>query len=152
MAVVGARLMFQAGSRTITGNLSGKFLHCTMRPPQGGALPSAGDYEILPPVSDPIYGRLAVMAPVGGLGATKDVDKSRSACSGFFEKPDAAPRAMSGRRMDFEPDRTHGAGGGQVFVLSDRPVLGRNSVVVSSGFADLMDALQTSGGARLTVG
>jgi hypothetical protein len=36
-------------------------------------------------------------------------------------------------------------------VLSDRPVLGRNSIVVSSGFADLMDALQTSGGARVRV-
>ena len=70
MAVVATRLMFQAGSRTITGSLGGRFLHCTMRPPQGGALPPAGDYEILPPVSDPIYGRLAVMAPAGGSGAT----------------------------------------------------------------------------------
>jgi hypothetical protein len=146
MAIVGARLMFQVGSRTITGNLSGKFLHCTVRPAQGGALPPAGDYEILPPVSDPIYGRLAVMAPAGGLGATKDVDKSTPAVRGkLIVKPYAAPPVVA---MKFE---TPGAGGGPVFVLSDRPVLGRNCIVVGSGFADLMDALQTAGGARVRV-
>jgi len=171
MAVVGARLMFQAGSRTITGSLGGKFLHCTMRPPQGGALPPAGDYEILPPVSDPVYGRLAVMASVGGSGATKDPDKGTVIGQKWFRKPDAAKfwekplatavsgkvfqkplaTAVSDRRIAFKPDQTPGAAGAQVFVLSDRPVLGRNSIVVGSGFADLMDALQTAGGARVTM-
>ena len=151
MAVVGARLMFQVGSRTIAGNLSGKFLHCTMRPAQGGALPPAGEYEILPPVSDPIYGRLALIVPAGGSAAIRigkhgrlsatisdvsvQVCFGKSAVSGFIERPDT----------------TKSAAGGQVFVLSDRPVLGRNCIVVSSGFADLMDGLQTSGGARVTV-
>lgn len=173
MAVVGARLMFQAGSRTITGSLGGRFLHCTMRPPQGGALPPAGDYEILPPVSDPVYGRLAVMAPVGG-----SFNPPAAGCRSYpavtqklFFKPDAAKfwekplatavsgkvfqkplaTAVSDRRIAFKPDQTPGAAGAQVFVLSDRPVLGRNSIVVGSGFADLMDALQTAGGARVTM-
>jgi hypothetical protein len=124
-----AALTFQISSRTITGSLGGKFLYCTMRPLQGGVVPPAGDFKIQPPVSDPIYGRIALMAPVGG-------SLILSAVSGkFFLKP----------------DRTPGAGGGPVFVLSDRPVLGRNCIVVNSGYADLMDALQTSGGAMVTV-
>jgi hypothetical protein len=167
------RLMFQVGSRTIVGSLGGRFLHCTMRPAQGGALPPAGDYAILPPVSDPIYGRLALMAPVGGSGAVdvrwklvvnpsavsgKLVDKPlTTAVSGkVFEKPDARRTAIGQKLfekpIDFQKaDPIHSAGGGQVFVLSDRPVLGRNCIVVSSGFADLMDGLQKAGGARVTV-
>lgn len=206
MAVVATRLMFQAGSRTIAGNLGGKFLHCTMRPAQGGALPPAGEYEILPPVIDPIYGRLALMTPVGGSGgilAQKHPDKlfnlaavsdkrfyppavsdkvyqkpdaalpalsgkvfpkmsgklSPAASASFFLKPDAAkfgekPLATAVSDKFFQkPDASPpSAAGGQVFVLSDRPVLGRNCIVVSSGFADLMDGLQTSGGARVRVG
>jgi len=158
MAVIGARLMFQAGSRTIAGSLGGRFLHCTMRPAQGGALPPAGDYEILPPMNDPIYGRVALMVPVGVAGAIRTgltMEKAVQSSVAFL-KPDVTPTAkgqkdyekpMAARRMGHPP----GAAGGQAFVLSDRPVLGRNSIVVSSGFADLMDALQTSGGARVTV-
>jgi hypothetical protein len=150
MAVVATRLMFQVASRAIAGNLGGKPVHCMMRPAQGGALPPAGDYEILPPVSDPIYGRLALMAPAGQLAAIEwnwttapagglaASEKYLKDAAKFWEKP----------LGEQKPDS---AGGGGVFVLSDRPVLGRNCIVVSSGFADLMDALQTSGGARVTV-
>ena len=43
------------------------------------------------------------------------------------------------------------AAAGQVFVLSNRPIAGQNSLVVSSGYADLMDALRAAGGASVTV-
>jgi hypothetical protein len=36
-------------------------------------------------------------------------------------------------------------------VLSSRPILGQNSLVVMIGHADLMDALQAAGGASVTV-
>ena len=39
----------------------------------------------------------------------------------------------------------------EVLVLSDKPIAGRNCLVVSLGFADLMLGLQVSGGATLTV-
>jgi hypothetical protein len=166
-------LNFGRSTRVIAGSLGGKFLHCTMRPARGGALPPAGEYEILRPVIDPIYGRLALMAPVGGSGgilAEKHPDKLSAIGQKLFQKPNATLPAVSGRlpgKLDAsavsalfikfdqaspatgKPIDTHGTAGGQVFVLSDRPVLGRNCIVVSSGFADLMDALQTSGGARV---
>ena len=181
MSSIGAmRLLFQAGSRTIAGNLAGKFLCCTMRPPQGGALPPAGDYVILPPMNDPIYGRVALMAPVGRAGGIRpELTMQKCLATATFLKPDVTPAAVSGKLLEkplgaaaigakvfqkpgatatsigakvFEkPLEKRGAGAGQVFVLSDRPVLGRNCVVVSSGFADLMDSLQTAGGAGVTV-
>ncbi len=39
-----------------------------------------------------------------------------------------------------------------VFVLTSRPISGQKSLVVTSGFADLLDALQTAGGTTVTVG
>ena len=39
----------------------------------------------------------------------------------------------------------------EVLVLSDKPIAGRNCLIVSLGFADLMLGLQASGGAALTV-
>jgi hypothetical protein len=160
------RLLFQAGSRVISGNLAGKFLNCTMRPPQGGALPPAGDYQILAPMNDPIYGRVALMVSVGGSGAV-DVGLTLQKClvavgaasRGGWDvtvnakalKPDVRSTAMSNRKMGMPDASPPGQTSGQVFVLSNKPVLGRNCVVVSSGFADLMDGLQAAGGARVTV-
>jgi len=145
--------MFQVGSRVIAGNLGGKALCCSMRPAQGGTLPPAGDYQILAPMNDPVYGRVALMAPVGGSGAV-DVGLTLQKCL-------VAVGAASGAGWDFSVtvnkkgfklDATPaGATSGQCFVLSNQPVLGRNCIVVSSGFADLMDGLQAAGGARVTV-
>jgi len=39
----------------------------------------------------------------------------------------------------------------EILVLSDRPIAGRNCLVASLGHADLMLALQATGGATLTV-
>lgn len=177
MAIAATRLMFQLGSRVIAGNLGGKSLCCAMRPAQGGTLPPAGDYEILPPMNDPVYGRVALMVPVGGSGAVR-AQMAMQKClvtAKLFMKPDWGTPAVAtkfetppavgmkferpaGVGMKFERPpavgtkfERPGANGGQVFVLSNRPVLGRNCIVISSGFADLMDGLQTSGGARVTV-
>jgi hypothetical protein len=77
----------------------------------------------------------------------------------LFVKPDAGGTAIS-EKLFVKPDYTTKAKKfdsgdirqtGQVFVLSNKPVLGRNCIVISSGFADLMDGLQTAGGARVTV-
>lgn len=152
------RLLFQAGSRTIAGNLAGKPLYCTLRPPQGGSLPPAGDYGILPPMDDPIYGRVALMAPFGGSGAIltqltmqKCMVTAMPTASGAYEffKPDAM--AVSNKKFSKPDAPSSGVAGGPCFVISNQPVLGRNCIIVSAGFADLMDGLQAAGGARVTV-
>ena len=42
-------------------------------------------------------------------------------------------------------------GGDGSFVLSSRPIAGKNTLVISLGYADLMDALRAAGGASVTV-
>jgi hypothetical protein len=138
--------MFQAGSRVIAGNLAGISLYCTLRPSQGGALPPAGDYEISAPVSDPIYGKLALMTPAGGSAAIpigkfeKHLQKSDHELANTFA-------SVSGFLKFWRP----GASGGPFFVISGQPIVGRSTIIVTAGFADLMDGLQTAGGANVTV-
>jgi hypothetical protein len=40
---------------------------------------------------------------------------------------------------------------GQLYVLSDRPIPGRNCIIMSSGFADVMSALKAAGGGLITI-
>ena len=160
---VATRLRFQVASRTITGNLGPNFFHCMMWPAQGGTLPPAGDYEIVPQASQPAYGwgRFALMTAVAGDYAGKGThipekgthipekgthipERSRFDFTAK-QKPDGSKQKPDGIRQ--KPDGT--AAGD--FVLSDRPVWGQNCIVVSFGFDGLMDALQTAGGARATV-
>ena len=50
-------------SSALTAFVGGKSLHVMVRP---GAPPPPGNYEIHPPVNDPIYGMVALMVPTGG--------------------------------------------------------------------------------------
>lgn len=72
----------------------------------------------------------------------------------------AAARAQSSKVDAPRSALTAAAGGGaaevkygtkEVLVLSDKPIAGRNCLVVSQGFADLMLGLVASDGATLTV-
>jgi hypothetical protein len=111
--MLGTRLTCNVRSGSITGIIGGKALHCVMGRSQGGANLPSGEYQIVSPQNDVIFGTIALIVPAEKWGA---------------------PGALEA-----------------TFVLSDRPILGRNSVIVQSGFADLMDALKVSGGATLQV-
>jgi hypothetical protein len=144
--VKGDRLSCGPPVATIIGNIAGKALHVTMRLSQVGPAPPAGAYDIHPPVNDPIYGLIALMTPStsspgaavthttkmegGGMTATEKVFRPQAS---FFIKQGGMTST------------------GQVFVLSSRPILGQNSLVISHGFADLMDALTAAGGASVAL-
>jgi len=136
-AICGGRLMFQLRSGTLAGNLGTRFLYCMIRPGKDWAVPPAGDYEILPPRNDPIYGRFAVMVRSGSGGGTRL--GSALAC------------ATAGAAVATAVGFADSTAAGQIFVLSGGQVSGRNNIIFSSGFPEFMDALQTGGGARVTV-
>ena len=155
------------------GNIGGKELHFTARPAKHGAHPPPGHYQIHAPTHDPIYGMVALMTPLGPQVAAgaKLVDKERSADKfmpsydkfaplGIKDSPAAgkvAPpsydwiKAGKGMGAVGIKDRP-GTYANHTFVLSSRPILGQNSLVVMVGFADLMDALHAAGGASVSVG
>jgi hypothetical protein len=77
------RLEYRSRSNVISGNLAGKTLHCVIR--AGGAFPSAGTYEIGPLRSDPIFGKFALLMPVGGV-------QGKGAPASIGAQIDAGPR------------------------------------------------------------
>jgi hypothetical protein len=125
----------------ITGMIGGKALHLSVRPAQPGSHPPPGNYVIHPPVNDPIYGMVALMtASSPGGGSLNETRPNTVATAHGWNLAVAMGwnQAPAGTRN-------------QAFVLSSRPILGQKSLVVTLGFADLMDALQGSGGAAVTV-
>jgi hypothetical protein len=168
------KLIYRAAGGTITGNLAGKLIHFSARPGPAGGQPPPGNYDIHPPVNDPIYGMVALMTPSGGLKARHITGKlkiftrpEKDVPVSMFQKVEPAMKNCVAPAMKYcYSPKTNMADGGrfasganeakdpsssQVFVLSSRPILGQNSLVVMIGHADLMDALQAAGGASVTV-
>ena len=144
-------LEFQSGF--ISGMLAGKPLNCLVNPSQPGSAPVEGVYQIQPPIEDVVFGQLAVMTPVGGaysIGeafvkdwvAPPSYSHLGGASVSHIEKCIPASASLF--------DKLVGAHGGAAsFVLSSRPIPGRNCLVIQSNFADFMDALKTTGGATV---
>jgi hypothetical protein len=172
------KLMYRVAGGTITGNLAGKLIHFSARPGHAGGQPPPGNYDIHPPVNDPIYGMVALMTPSAGLTAGPalvgrndkwSAAREKETPASVFHKVEPAMKVCVAPAIKycFAP-KTNMADGGRfasawwttkdikgtappVFVISSRPIMGQNSLVVMIGHADFMDALQAVGGASVTV-
>ena len=137
-------LEFRSGF--ISGMLAGKSLNCLVNPSQGSA-PPAGVYQIQPPIEDVVFGQLAVMTPVGGAAGTGAlgtyVKLTVGASASLFDKL-VGPADRGSKPLEIVA-----VGGATAFVLSSRPIPGRNCLVIQSNFDDLMDALKSTGGATV---
>ena len=164
----------------LTGNLGGKSVNCAIRQVLGGHL-QPGTYHISVPIKDPIHGMTAQVTPVEvrGYDATRAsmphlssaVQVSKVVVRGYdpvkkkeivgtaaskSHLGDAAlgihapsPVLSKGKWGDIVSEKV--GPGRMMFVLCDKPVLGRNTLIVSMGFADLIEALHSSGGATFTI-
>ena len=168
-----ARMTFHRGSGALSGSIGGKHLHIVTRPAHGSAALPAGEYAIHPPVIDPIYGAVALVVPTAGpsnpAGDTVSYIKNApankwSAPANKYSAPvnklsaptnkwSAPANKYSAPTDKWASPMPAGESGlnETVFVLSQKAIPGRNSIIVSSGFADLMDALHAAGGATITV-
>jgi hypothetical protein len=133
-------------NNTLSGNLMGTPVYGMTRSALGGASPPAGLYNISPPVSDPMFGVYAVLTPVtGGSSSLASTGK-------HFDRKLFDP--VNFDHKHFFPKLQIPKGPGtlsQVLVLSDRVIPGRNCIVMSLGFADMMSALQSAGGGQITI-
>jgi hypothetical protein len=151
--------------------LAGRSLNCLINPSQGSA-PPAGVYQIQPPMDDVVFGQLAVMTQVGGpagggasaqsefkwLGDESWVGNKKyvGASVSHFEKFVGPGGGTASGSYEFSGasasifEKMVGPGRGAAsFVLSSRPIPGRNCLVIQSNFDDLMDALKNTGGAMV---
>lgn len=162
-------LEFRSGS--VSGVLGGKVLNCMVHPSMPGSTPPAGLYQILPPVEDAVFGQLAVMTPVGmSAGTASRCDKGiivGSSAPSLQRQGGASAKAIewkwgggaSAKAKEIGPsvgasvslfDKfVGGRGGSTSFILSSRPMPGRNCLVIANNFADFMDALTATGGATV---
>lgn len=148
-------MQLKFSKNAITGNLAGKPIHCVARITEGTGSPLAGVYTIPPPMRDPVYGLTALLLPLeqGGTRTAAGINyikwcvqaKATALADKWIEMPSALASAAAGGAAEA---KARAAG---VLVLSDKPIAGRNCLVVSLGFADLMLGLEASGGATLTV-
>jgi hypothetical protein len=142
-------MQLKFSSNTITGNLGGKSIHCVVRMSQGTGSPMPGEYTVRPPTSDPLFGRTALVIPSKFAN-----DIGPRVLSAKLMGPASSPVNTPGARVSWDwikmPSGAPQAGV-QMLVLSDKPIAGRNCLIVSQGFADLLQGLDASGGATLTV-
>jgi len=134
----------------MSGFVSGKRVQVQFRPV--GNAPPPGNYTLLPAVQDPIYGQVVLMAPQSGGWQNAAIKPWMPGFSlgGLVSAGSVAEKV--GWLAGAIKDGGRGSNlGGLVFVLSDRPIAGMNSLVVTFGFADLISALRLSGGATISV-
>jgi hypothetical protein len=129
-------------NNALSGNLMGTPVYGMTRSAFGGTPPPAGIYDISPPVGDPMFGMYAILTPVTG-GAPGGGSSSVAGFGKFFHKPDDVFPKLQIPKGPGSPS--------QMLVLSDRVIPGRNCIIVSLGFADMMNALQSAGGGRITI-
>jgi hypothetical protein len=166
-------LSFRLVGDVLTGTGPGTYIHAVTRPAGGTARPPAGRYQILKPILHPWLGRVAVVVPLQEWVKTTTALSSvaPNVLSGYTLHP-AAPAgafvgATSGRPAvgpgaakagnAMGPTTVGSAGGAasfsphQGFILIKDNVAAPNAVAVLSGFDELMDALESSGGAILEI-
>jgi hypothetical protein len=132
----------------LTGTTAGKCIHAVTRPGIGGkARPPAGKYQILAPISHPSLGQVAVVVLLQEESYT------------ISTVPHFAPNMVSGLGtvLPLTYSIASAAGGAascsphQGFILTKDNVTAPNAVAVLSGFDELMDTLESSGGAILEI-
>jgi len=133
-----AALNLQPSSGLLQGMIGAAPIRVTLSV-GAGAIPQPGVYQILPPINDPIYGPVVLMAPAiqtTGAAAQKQAISipQKIAIS-------SAIQTLTGSSIR----------SGSVFVLGSKAIAGYNTLIVTTGFADLLRALTASGGATVNL-
>jgi hypothetical protein len=139
----------------IKGNLGAQFVNCTIKPASQGGAPPAGVYQMLLHSNDPFYGSVALLVAARGSSAGTPSAKWTWVKGGAPKAGITATWVQGGEpptAMWWHDSWAPKVGGSaRVYVISDKRVPGRNSLIVSSGFPALLAALQSAGSASVTV-
>jgi len=142
--------MLTLAKNSLSGNVMGKAVNAFALNKGVDGAPPPGEYDLLPPLADPIFG-VYIIAVRRGSGLKPGFDYSK-----VFTGP-VAPRhegikLPTARMASYEGYKLpKGAAGEAFFVLSKQQIPGRNCVVLAAGFSDLLDALSGAADAMLTV-
>ena len=139
---------------TIRGFVTAKAISCTVRSSPAGLQLAAGRYLLRPAENNPVYGLVMSIEPMPSQGpgpaAVKLPTMPKVVPSGTLARPGGpGPAAI---KMPAMPKvvASEGREGGAAIVISGRAIAG-NCLVVTTGFEDLVDAVQHAGGVTLIV-
>jgi hypothetical protein len=165
---------------TILGTVQGRRVMATVRPSQSGLLLPAGQYVLHAPVHNPVYGEVMGIVPVQtpdapAMRMNNAVEAPNVAPAAHKTYAPAAHKVAAPGAVKFDSPAIKfdspaikfdspaikfdspaikfdsGAGGApQPVVITSRPIAG-NSLYVTSGLADLFDAVRMAGGVILVV-
>jgi hypothetical protein len=150
---------------TIRGFVAGKMVNCAVRSSPAGLTLPAGQYLLRPAADNPVYGLVMSIEPMrpGGQGpASVKLTPAGLKVTPAAVKMTPAAVKMAPAAVKMTPAGLKMAPASKVdspaawvqqpgaIVISGRAIAG-NSLVVTLGFGDLVDAVQRAGGVALIV-
>jgi hypothetical protein len=159
-----ARLKLQLDNEILLGTAGGEHLHCLVQcpsDPSSGTTIGHGVYSVMPPIEHPLLGRIAILTHLTETADTAPLGARTSVGSGLTytlsHAHGAAQHALAGR-VSFT--LTNAAANNALassptsrgtLILTRGPLSGSNVIVVTTGFEDLMDHLEESGGGTVEI-
>lgn len=137
---------------SLSGSVMGRPVNALALPGSSDAAPPPGEYDLLPALQDPFFGTYIIATRRGsgfkpGYEGIKRPGGPGVAVGHEGIKLPSTPFAPSWKKW-------RGAVGDPteaVFVLCEKPIPGRNCVVLVAGLSDLLEALKGAPGAPLRV-
>ena len=177
--MIPSSITLHSASHRITAQLGSQLLNLTFHPPSGGAIPP-GNYSLSRPMHNSVYGTFALLSltrPAAGAagwinqgwinprlhsGWVNQGSLGKNWIGSDWINPRAGNRGGVNRDWvnqgwltqagaDWVQNPMQAANQPGVFVVVERPLAGRNSIVIVAGFAELMRGLEAAGGATVTV-
>jgi hypothetical protein len=148
--------MLTLAKNAIEGTVMGRPVHAFALDGKVGTAPPPGEYDLLPPVEDPVFGTYIIAVRRGSSLKPGYTYNKVTVKPGYdWRKMPAKPGVTSSYEVKLSVAAYHikrtVAPAEEGFVLSKQPIPGRNCIVLASGFSDLLDALSAGTEAALTV-
>ena len=149
-----ARLRCQLSTRTLMGVAAGENVHCMVQCPSDPSAQGAGStiergvYQIQPPVEDPLRGRIAILTHLEEP-STSGAIGGRSLVGSGIARSVGHTHLLSQAVMHHPPAVSTASPAS--LILAGGPLGGSNVLVVTTGFDELVDLLEETGGGTLEV-
>ncbi|CAD5373293.1 hypothetical protein RA210_U30205 [Rubrivivax sp. A210] len=140
--------MLTLAKNAIAGTVMGRPVNAFALDGKADAAPAPGEYDLLPPLEDPVFG-VYIIAVRRGSGFKPGYDWRKLTAEPGVAVRHEGIKLPTTRMVEWKMPA--GASSEDSFVLSKQPIPGRNCVVLASGFADLLEALKGAPEAALTV-
>ena len=137
-----------SAKNSLSGSVMGRPINAFTLGKGASVAPPPGEYDLLPPVTDPVFGSYIIAVRQGSSFKPGYDWRKLTADPGAAARWDTFKLPAARMIWWTMPAGTADKVG---FVLSKQPIPGLNCIVLAAGFSDLLDALSSATDATLTV-